>query len=232
MRIDPTARFAGVPLSRMREVLQRLHGHDWTMDDLRHVLAVDEETFERVAHKLRADGLIELTHQWPNGASVWHNSIRGGRLANASTTDKVPRALAEGHVDGLLERVKDVNTSNRFLYRIRRIRLFGSLLRPEREFVSDADVVVELEPKEQDDARHRALMEKQATEATGHGRRFSTVQERRWWGLSQVWHFLQGDSKLLHLVPPEDKVLEQVEPRVVYEAGGPTRSSPQALAQT
>jgi hypothetical protein len=83
--------------------------------------------------------------------------------------------------------------------------------------VSDADVAIDLEPKEQDGARHRALMEKRATEARDGGRRFSDIHERTWWGLAEVWRFLQGDSKLLHLVPPEDKVLEQADTRVVYE---------------
>jgi hypothetical protein len=217
VRIDPNARFAGVSLGRIQDVLRSLQGRDWTMDELRAVLDVDEGTFERVAQELRADGLIEMAHQWPHGAGVWRNSIRGGALANASVRDRVPRDLAKGHVVGLLERVRAVNASKHFLYRIRRIRLFGSLLRPERAFVSDADVAIDLEPKEQDVAKHRALMEKRAMEATAGGRHFSGIRERTSWGLAEVWRFLQGDSKLLHLVPPEDKVLEQTDTRVVYE---------------
>ena len=220
MRIDPSAKFAGIPLGRMRAVIKRLHDHDWTMDELREELGVDEATCARVAAKLRDEGMIELAHQWPNGASVWRTTIRGGGLANASTTAKVPRAHAERHIHGLLRRVRAVNASKDFLYRIRWIKLFGSLLRPDRAFVSDADVAVDLEPKEQDSARHRALMERRAAEATRRGKRFSDLQERTWWGLVEVWRFLQGDSKLLHLVPAEDRVLEQTDTRVLFEAGG------------
>jgi predicted nucleotidyltransferase len=217
VRIDSNASFAGVPLGRIRSVLWSLQGRDWTMDELRELLDVDEKTLEHVADRLRGDGLIEVVHEWPHGVTVWHNTMRGGRLANASVKDRVPRDLAQRHVKALLERVGAVNASDRFLYRIRRIRLFGSLLRPDRAFVSDADLAVDLEPKEQDAARHRALMEKQASEATQGGRRFSDARERTWWGLDKVWRFLQGDSELLHLVPPDDKVLEQADTRVVYE---------------
>jgi predicted nucleotidyltransferase len=217
VHIDPNASFAGVALGRVQRVVSSLQGRDWTMDELRELLDVDEETFERVAEKLRGDRLIEVTHQWPHGVAVWHNTLGGGRLANASVTDRVPRERAQRHVDGLLERVRAVNASNRFLYRIRRIRLFGSLLRPDRALVSDADVAIDLEPKERDGARHRALMEKQAAEATHAGRRFSDVRERTWWGLDKVWRFLQGDSELLHLVPPEDKVLDRADTRILYE---------------
>ena len=219
MHIDPNTRFAGVPLGRIRDALQSLQGRDWTMDELRELLDVEEGTFDRVARRLGTDGLIEMTHQWPHGATVWHNTGRGGQLANASVRGRVPRAVARDHVDGLLERVRAVNASNHFLYRIRRIRLFGSLLRPGRALVSDADLAVDLEPKEQDSAKHRALMEKRAAEATDRGRRFSDIHERSWWGLAEVWRFLQGDSKLLHLVPSTDKVLDQTDTRVVYKEG-------------
>lgn len=217
MRIDPKASFAGVPIGQVSAALQSLHTRDWTMDELRERLGVDEETFERVAGKLRADGLVEVVHQWPHGDAVWRNTMQGGGLANASSTDKVPREQAQRHVRGLLERARKVNASGRFLYRIRRVRLFGSLLRSDRALVSDADVAVDLEPRETDDARHRALMEKRATEAADAGREFSGVQDRRWWGQNEVWDYLQGDSELLHLVPPEDKVLDQTETRTIYD---------------
>jgi predicted nucleotidyltransferase len=217
VRIDPNGRFAGVRLGRIRKVLQSFQGRDWTMDELREALGMDEGTFDRVARKLETDELVGVTHQWPHGATVWRNTARGGALANASVRDRVPRELAKRHVDRMLERVGAVNASKHFLYRVRRIRLFGSLLRPDRAFVSDADLAIDLEPKEQDSAKHRALMEKRAAEAADGGRHFSGVQERTWWGLTEVWRFLQGGSKLLHFVPPDDKVLEHADTRVVYE---------------
>jgi predicted nucleotidyltransferase len=217
MRIDPKGSFAGVPIVRVSTAMFALQGRDWTMDELRKLLDVDEGTLERVVRKLRADRLIEVAYEWPHGDTVWHNTMRGGKLANASTAERVPRAQAQRHVRALIDRARTVNRSSRFLYRIRRIRLFGSLLRPDRALVSDADVAVDLEPKEKDDARHRALMEKRATEAAAEGREFSSVQDRRWWGHEEVWDYLQGDSELLHLVPPEDKVLDQTETKVLYE---------------
>jgi predicted nucleotidyltransferase len=217
VRIDPKKRFAGVALGRLREALQSLQGREWTMEDLRAALHTDDATCARVADKLAADGLIEVAHQWPHGETVWHNTFRGGALANASLGGRVPREEAKRHVEGLLRRVKAANASGHFLYRVQRLRLFGSLLRPDRALVSDADVAVDLEPKEQDAGKHRALMEKRATEAAAGGKRFSGVRERTAWGLTEMWRYLQGDSKLLHLVPPEDKVLAQTETRVVYE---------------
>ena len=217
MRIDPNDSFAGVPITRVSKALSSLQGRDWTMDELQGLLDTDEKTVERVARKLRSDTLIEVAHQWPHGATVWHNTMRGGKLANASTADRVPREQAQRHLRALIERAGKVNASGRFLYRISRLRLFGSLLRPDRALVSDADVAVDLEPREKDDARHRALMEKRAEEAAAAGQEFADVQDRRWWGHHEVWNYLQGDSELLHLVPPEDKVLQQTETKVVYE---------------
>jgi predicted nucleotidyltransferase len=217
VRIDPDASFAGVPLGHVRDAMFALQGRDWTMDELRELLGTGEETFERVAEKLRADGLVEVVHRWPHGDAVWHNTLRGGRLANASVTARVPRERALRHMKALLQRARAVNASDRFLYRIRRIRLFGSLLRPGRALVSDADLAIELDPKEPDAGKHRALMERQATEAAQGGREFSDVRERTWWALDKVWRFLQGDSKLLHLVPSDDQVLKQTDTRVVYE---------------
>ena len=75
-----------------------------------------------------------------------------------------------------LDRVRQVNSNSGFLYRVRKVVVFGSFL-SDAPFVGDLDLAVDLCPKEKDSRKHSELIRARANEAARYGRRFRNYVE-------------------------------------------------------
>jgi predicted nucleotidyltransferase len=81
---------------------------------------------------------------------AWSTTIKGNALAMASAAGPVLRKTAERLLAEFLDRVKEVRESDTYLYRVKRVILFGSMLDQDRSHVNDIDLVVELVHKVKD----------------------------------------------------------------------------------
>ena len=94
----------------------------------------------------------------------------GQTLSSATAAKRVTRATAEKALQQFLGRVEQVNNDPYFLGKVTRVVLFGSMLKPEVERLSDVDLAVELASKEADLDRARVKnyerVEKLATAGT------------------------------------------------------------------
>ena len=129
---------------------------------------------------------------------------------------KVRRATAERALQEFLERCQQVRGRSDLLYRVGRVRLFGSML-TDATTVSDVDLVVELEPKEPDHKKHVALERPQVDAELENGRRFSNFSQQLCYPRDRVLLFLKARSRVLQLIDPHDQVLEHAKQHVVYE---------------
>jgi hypothetical protein len=74
---------------------------------------------------------------------LWHvTSLKGTQLAKAHISSAMPRATAEALLDGLLGRVRIVNCDPRATHVVESVALYGSLVDPGREEVTDVDLIV------------------------------------------------------------------------------------------
>jgi len=123
----------------------------------------------------------------------------GRTLAAASASRPVTRTTAARALAQLLERVAKVNGDPYFLARVNRVVLFGSLLRPEVERLSDVDVAVELIEKETDWDRAREKNDERVQELLAQGRRFrGFLDVAACWHMETFW-FLKGGSRVIAL---------------------------------
>ena len=97
--------------------------------------------------------------------------------------ERIIRAVAEAHLQRLLERATEINAEEKYVYRIAKLELFGSMLNPDMVTVGDIDVAYELEAKDTTRDGYRALAEEAWLRAPEG---------------SQFWNW------------PEDEVLEQL----------------------
>jgi predicted nucleotidyltransferase len=98
-----------------------------------------------------------------------------------------------------LERVTQVNQNPYFLAKVTRVVLFGSMLKPEVERLSDVDVAVELTRKEPDFERAQEQNQQRAEELANHGRRFQNVLEWECCWYWEAFRFLKGRSRVIAL---------------------------------
>jgi hypothetical protein len=74
---------------------------------------------------------------------LWHvTSMKGMQLAKAHTGFAMSRATAEALLDGLLGRVRLVNCDPRATHVVESVALYGSLVDPDLEEVTDVDLIV------------------------------------------------------------------------------------------
>jgi hypothetical protein len=218
MRIKPDEVVAGFHARKIREVLRQ------SVDRLsaRHVtkiLGINTEDATELLERLAHSGFLKRNSTSPNCADEhsWRRTVKGGALANALFSSPVSRQTAEQTLSAFLDRVCQVNSDTRFLYRVRKVIVFGSFL-GDGLFVGDLDLAVDLCPKEPDGHKHTELILARANEAAGHGRNFRSYVERLCFAEQEVRSFLKARSRILQLTHSDDGVLATAESRVIYES--------------
>ena len=98
-----------------------------------------------------------------------------------------------------LERVTQVNDDPCFLAKATRVVLFGSMLKPDVERLSDVDLAVELVSKEVDFDRARLKNQQRAEELADQGRGSRNFLEWEACWYLESFRYLKGRSRVISL---------------------------------
>jgi len=183
------------PAFLVRTTLRHLRGRlQWGLPELEAAAGLKLGSGRALVKTLRCEGLIE-----PAGRGAWKITQAGQTLSSAMAAKRVTRTTAEKALQQFLRRVEQVNTDPYFLAKVTRVVLFGSMLKPETDRLSDVDLAVELASKEADLHRARAknyeLLEKLARQ----GQRFRNFLEQEGCWYWEVLGFLKGRSRVISL---------------------------------
>ena len=150
-----------------------------------------------------------------NGTARFENTLRGNELGNASAAQPVKRETADRAVAAFMERVRQVNADDYYLYRVTKVLVFGSYL-SDKQRINDVDLALEAIRKH--DRPAQMEMEKKRTgEAMSGGKRFPNITMQICWPYEEVMKFLKGRSRALSLHEIDDGILDLVETRVLFE---------------
>jgi len=122
----------------------------WGLSELESGASLEAGEGRALIRALLAEGLIEAA-----GRDEWKVSQAGQTLSSAIAAKRVTRATAQTALQQFLGRVEQVNNDPYFLGKVTRVVLFGSMLKPEVERLSDVDLAVEVASKEADFDRAR-----------------------------------------------------------------------------
>ena len=86
-----------------------------------------------------------------------------------------------------------------FLAKVVEVVLFGSMLKPEVERVSDVDIAVEIVSKESNPERARAINERRVMELELLGRSFRGFLDRDLSWYWEAFRYLKGGSRVISL---------------------------------
>lgn len=196
MRIDPAERIAGVPTVAVRDFLRAHADFGFSVERLMSRLGLGRDDAEALIQALVDDGRIEAKDD--GNETVWDTTIAGNALAMASAARPVRREVAEGHLAALLERVEEVNADPELLHWVTEVRVFGSMLDPERARLNDVDVAIayvpRLPPEEFEQARF-AYAERQQKA----GRRAANFTAYCAWAEVDLCKRLKARSRVLSL---------------------------------
>jgi len=195
MRIDPKGEICGYPALLVHKTLRSLRAADgWGLLALEEAAKLSPGTGRALAKALQKNGLIELREP-----GRWTVTQTGRTMAAATAAHRISRATAEKALAQFLDRAIRVNSDPYFLARVTRLVLYGSMLRPEVEWLSDVDVAVQLEAKEKDFDRLRAQTLDRVEDLAARGHRFRDFLEREAWRYFETRRFLKGGSRVISL---------------------------------
>jgi len=195
MRIDPKRTIGGCPALVVRQTLRSLRTCDrWGIADLESAASLAPGTGRVLLKALQTEELIEASE-----TRAWTVTQAGRTFSSATAAKPVTRATAEKALAQFLERVTQVNRNPYFLAKVTRVVLFGSMLRPEVERLSDVDLAVGLAPKEVDFELAREQNLQRAEELANQGRRFRNFLEWEACWYWEAFRYLKGRSRVLAL---------------------------------
>ncbi len=216
MRIRPDDLVVGFSAKQIRKLL-RQSDQFLSVDDVTKVLGLKGEIALRLLKTLERQGVIERNTSAPDPNKNWKHTIKGGALSNALFSSPVSRRNAERALNEFMDRVREVNETSRFLFRVRKVVLFGSFL-TESSTLGDLDVAIDLVPKEADARRHSELALAHANSAAQRGRRFQNFVQRLDFPAQEVRSYLKARSRIIQLTDCNDGALTMAESRVLYES--------------
>jgi len=229
MRIDPKSTVGGFSALVVRKMLRNLRIWDqWNVTDLEKAAALAPGTGGELVKALQAEGLIESC-----AGGVWCVTQLGRRFSVASAAKPVTRATAERALKQFLDRVGQVNRDPYFLGKVVRVVLFGSMLKPEVDRLSDVDVAVELATKETDFDRAREQNYARAEELEEQGQRFQNFLDRELCWYFETRRFLKGGSRVIAMADYKtEKVLVLAVPhRVLLGEAEPIPEAPRPKSE-
>jgi predicted nucleotidyltransferase len=195
MRIDAKGTIREYPTLLVRTTLRRLRDRlRWGLTDLETAAGLAPGSGRAMVRALGSAGLIEVA-----GRGAWCITQAGQSFSIATAAKPVTRATAEKALRQFIDRVEQVNQDPYFLGKVTRLVVFGSLLKPEVERLSDVDLAVELTPKEADSDRARARNYERAEDLSRRGHRFRNFMEREGFWYWEVFGYLKGRSRVIAL---------------------------------
>jgi DNA-binding Lrp family transcriptional regulator len=215
MQIRPDDLVAGFPAKQVRKLL-RQSDLFLSVDDVTKVLGLSGKSALQLLKTLEQQGFIKKNTSAPDPKKNWKHTIKGGALSKALFSAPVSRQNAERALCEFMVRVGEVNEAGRFLFRVRKVVLFGSFL-AESSTIGDLDIAIDLVPKEPDSRKHSELLLAYADAAAVCGKRFGNFVQRLDFAAHEVRSYLKARSRIIQLTDCDDGVLKIAEHRIIYE---------------
>ena len=195
MRIDPSGIIAGQPALLVRNCPRTLRARiSWNLATLEMAANVEPGTGKPLLRAFAAAGLVRSA-----GRGWWEITQEGQRLSSATAAKPTTRETAEKALAEFLTRVERVNRDARFLGKVNRVVLFGSMLRGDVDRLSDVDVAVEVLPKIADRVKLAARNRRRVEALARAGHVFRGVFDVQLHWHREVFQFLKNRSRVISL---------------------------------
>jgi hypothetical protein len=197
MRIVADQLIAGYPAIEVRDFVKRYRFTEFFAEAAEESLALNPRAGTVFINKLVDLGFVRTTGK-SDRRNVYQVTNGGQALANASAAKPIHRRTAERVLTHFLERVRLVNSTDEYAYRVEHAVLFGSML-TYAERLGDVDVAIRLEPKVSEDGAHEQWCMARRRAAEAKGRNFYGVLDWAMWPTQEILLQLKARSGSLSL---------------------------------
>lgn len=178
---------AGENAMRIRDILRRACGafrEDWLTDRFRY----DPRRAREIARAMEAAGSLcrdREREQRNDSPFPWYAvTDKGHSITRASAARRIKRETAATELMEFMKRVRIVNASQKYMYSVERVAVFGSY-REHAARLGDVDIAVDLKSRVAID-KSLKWVDLFRQHAWGSGRSFSTFEEEIDWPRQEV----------------------------------------------
>jgi transcriptional regulator with XRE-family HTH domain len=140
MRITTNQSIAGYPALQVREFVRKYRFTNFSTGAAEAALMLSTEAAVDFLNKLSDLGFIGKSRE-REGKQLFQLTNSGQAFANASAAKPIHRKTAERVLAQFLERVHKVNATHEYLFRVKNVVLFGSML-SNADRLGDVDTIV------------------------------------------------------------------------------------------
>ena len=226
MRIAPKDTLFGHSILKVREVIRMAMKEQlsaYKKDDIIEFIADKLTLSIPVSKKLFKDLIsqryLKMKNEKFRDQDFWvvGETEKGRQLGVTRANPPISRAKADLLLHELLERVKEVNRSKEYVYKVVKVGVFGSYL-TNASVLGDLDVAIALDRKVTGTAFTESCRTRVEV-AFKKGRRFNNFIEELDWPRREVLMHLSTRKKGLSLnIEGEDDVLSRVDLKIVYQS--------------
>lgn len=215
MYIDPKSKIAGISALTIRNFLRKTKNSTWQKEYLQNNLRVSPHRAQKITSELLELGYIE-----PDDRTWYKHYFRltskGIRFALATAAKPIRRSSAERVLEELIGRVRNVNQSKLYLYKVTKVGVFGSYL-SNQNLMNDVDIALTLEPKISNHKRFQSLIWNKVAQAKKDGRKFANFTDELSWPQIEVMRYLKSRSRIISLQLIDDKVFKATKSKILYD---------------
>ncbi|QPG56260.2 nucleotidyltransferase domain-containing protein [Shewanella eurypsychrophilus] len=211
MKINSTDTIANFPALKARKIIRGLsRNHEgFNISTLRSVIGTTKKVTQSHLNSFISEGYIEAIDP-PSKDRTHITTIKGNSLAQATASKKVKRSTANKHYEEFMERVNEINSSDKYLFQVSEVILFGSYL-TDAPTVSDIDLYIRVERKPKFSDNFSSIREQRTLEMERDGRQFRTFSELIYWPETDVRKYLKNGSRVISIqacMPDPDDIPE------------------------
>lgn len=218
MNISPGEEIAGFPAIKLRNFFRKFGADLVNVSGAAFYLGVSPRKAKKIMIALENEEYLksEISRYTGKREIWWKQTIKGAGLRMASAAPQIKRSTADRLLSQLLIRVNEINGSDKFLYAVEKVIVFGSYLDETRLTLGDIDIAVELQPKEQNPKK---LLELSVAQADEDGRRHESHFFKMTYVQDKVLKYLRNRSRGISLHTTLDGVLKTgISIKVVFTA--------------
>ncbi len=219
MKIEKGQTIAGQSVLKVRDFFKRYQRFDAA--DVAHFFAISKKAAKAVCLELLKAGYSEQVpkEQMPDEykKEIWYDLLPLGRsLRLARAVPPITRQKADCIVEEFMARVREVNSNKKYVYKVDKVLLFGSYIRPDATELNDVDIAVEIIHKFDNPDIRQKKNDEYIKAAIRSGRRFNDWLDQMFCPEVDVKKFLKNRSRYISLHPMHDEVLKITETKQIY----------------
>ncbi len=175
MKIEKGQIIAEQPVLKVRDFFKRYE--QYSVEDAASFFAISKKAASEMCLDLVQLGYSERIHPEQMAHAykkkIWYDLLPLGRsLRLARAIPSITRPKADQILKDFMARVEAVNNNERYVYKVNKVLLFGSYIRPEIIELNDIDIAVEIISKFNDPESRRRKNDEYTRAAIDSGRRF------------------------------------------------------------